>query len=231
MRAAVIALMLTVATQAGAENQQVGFGGETLNLPKPEGLCEVANHGPNSESFEFHAAFQRKVKNKLLALYEECLYLERVKIGTAESGPPEWLLVTAYNPNPDKEILYKNYSKQRFIEEVAKSMSNLDMDEIAKWAGDKSDQVLEDLSYNGKLALGKPIDLGILDIGDAVYHGIISDLKVGNESFIIGAVFSYLLVNGVSVNIYKYKDYKDKQTIKDLLFESKYYVTRFVHSN
>ena len=63
-RAAIIAMMLMFGSQTGAENQQVGFGGDILNVPTPEGLCEVANHGPNSESFEFHAAFQRKVKKQ-----------------------------------------------------------------------------------------------------------------------------------------------------------------------
>ena len=231
MRAAIIALMLMFGSQAGAENKQVSFGGGILNLPKPKDLCEMADHGPTSEIFKFHAALQAKAKNRLLAVYEDCLFLEQRTFSTVESSPPEWLLFTAFNPNPDKEILFKNYSTQRFIEEMAKMVSNIDANEIQKWAGDITDQVLEDLSYDENIAFGKPIDLGVLDIGDAVYHGFIMDVKGGNESFIVGAVFSYLLVNGVAVNIYKYKNYKNKQTIKDLLFESKYYVARVVHSN
>ena len=234
MRAILTALLLTVASQAGAENQQVGFGGETLNLPKPDGLCEVAKYGPNSKSFEFHKALQRKANNKLLALYEECLYLDRVKIGIIESGPPEWLMVTAFDPNPDEEKLFKNISTQSFIEETVKMVSNIatnDLQKMHEFVEKETNEVLENLSVDGKISVSEPLDLGILDIGDAVYHGFIMDVKGGNESFLLGAVFSYLLVNGVVLNIYKYKNYKDKQTVKELLSESRYYITRLVHSN
>ena len=43
---------------------------------------------------------------------------------------PEYILITAYNPNPNEETLYTNYTTKRFNEEMASSVSDEDINEI-----------------------------------------------------------------------------------------------------
>ena len=231
MRAALIVLLLTFATQAGAENKQTNFGGVILNLPKPDNLCVVENYGSTSEIFEMQSAIQRKAGNKLLAFYDDCLHLESAINGSEEANSPEWQFVVAYDPNSDAETIFKNYSTQRFNEEISAGISDLDINEFFKRAEQGVNQTLKDFSYDGNIVFGKPIDLGVLEIGDAVFQGMIVNISNGNDDFLVGGIFSYLLVNGVFISAYKYKKYKSKQTMIDLLSDAKFYVAKVVHLN
>jgi len=231
MRAALIVLLLTFATQAGAENKQTNFGEVILNLPKPDNLCVVENYDSTLEIFEMQSAIQRKAGNKLLAFYDDCLHLESAINGSYEANSPEWQFVVAYDPNSDAETIFKNYSTQRFNEEIAAGISDLDINEILKRVEQGVNQTHKDFSYDGNIVFGKPIDLGVLEIGDAVFQGIIVNISNGNDDFLVGGIFSYLLVNGVFISVYKYKKYKSKQTMIDLLSDAKFYVAKVVHLN
>ena len=158
MRAALIVLLLTFATQAGAENKQTNFGEVILNLPKPDNLCVVENYDSTLEIFEMQSAIQRKAGNKLLAFYDDCLHLESAINGSEEANSPEWQFVVAYDPNSDAETIFKNYSTQRFNEEIAAGISDLDINEFFKRAEQGVNQTLKDFSYDGNIVFGKPID-------------------------------------------------------------------------
>jgi len=224
------ALLIMFATQGIAENKQTSFGGVKLNLPKPDNLCEVKNTGSTAEIFEISAAFQLKAQNKLLAYYEDCLHLESLLKGSVAASP-EYILIVAFNTDPNKETVYEHYTAKRFNEEMASSVSGLNINEIFEQVEKGANQTLNDYDIDLKLAYDAPINLGILDIGDAVFHGMIMNISDGTKDHIVGGLFSYLLVNGIPIFVYKYKPYKDKQTITDLLSASKYYAARLVYSN
>ena len=231
MRAALIVFLLSFATQAGAENKQTNFGGVILNLPKPDNLCVVENYDSTLEIFEMQSAIQRNAGNKLLAFYDDCLHLESAINGSDEAISPEWQFVDAYDPNSDAETIFKNYSTQRFNEEIAAGISDLDINELFKRGEQGVNETLKDFSHDGNIVFGKPIDLGVLEIGDAVFQGMIVNISNGNNDFLVGGIFSYLLVNGVFISVYKYKKYKSKQTMIDLLSDAKFYVAKVVHLN
>jgi len=197
MRAALIVFLLTFATQAGAENKQTNFGGVILNLPKPDNLCVVENYDSTLEIFEMQSAIQRNAGNKLLEFYDDCLHLESAINGSDEANSPEWQFVVAYDPNSDAETIFKNYSTQRFNEEIAAGISDLDINELFKRGEQGVNETLKDFSHDGNIVFGKPIDLGVLEIGDAVFQGMIVNISNGNDDFLVGGIFSYLLVNGV----------------------------------
>ena len=230
MRNMLTALIFIFATQGIAENKQTSFGGAKLILPEPQNLCEVKNTGSTAEIFELAAALQITAQNKLLAYYENCLHLERLLDGFT-GGSPEYILIVAHNPNPNKETVYKQYNARRFNEEMASYVSGIDINEIFKKVERGANQTLDDYDVDLKLAYEKPINLGVLDIGDAVFHGMVMNINDGTKDHIVGGLFSYLLLNGIPLFVCKYKPYKDRKTITDLLFESKYYAARLVYSN
>ena len=102
-------------------------------MPKPDNLCKIKDTGPTAEIFEITDALQITAQNKLLAYFEDFKRLESLLDASKTKFldySPKYILITAYNPNPNEEILYTNYTTKRFNEEMASSVSDEDINEI-----------------------------------------------------------------------------------------------------
>ena len=133
MRIILAALLVISFTQGFSENKQTILGGVQLNLFKPDNLCEIKDTGPIAEIFEITDALQITAQNKLLAYFEDFKRLESLLDASKTKFldySPEYILITAYNPNHNEETLYTNYTTKRFNEEMASSVSDEDINEI-----------------------------------------------------------------------------------------------------
>ena len=73
--------------------------------------------------------------------------------------------------------------------------------------------------------------MGLLAITDSVHSGMVASAKIETKSQINAVVTGSTLIRGVPINFYFYKPYKNKETINELLTQSKLYSVKITHAN
>jgi len=227
MRTILAILFMLLATQVSAANKEIVYGNVSLKVPIPEELCEVKNNGITGQLFKRQADLQAIANMKLLAYFADCKSVKSfINIDTF-TGSDEGAVIVASVKNGNREVVYNSLTKLEFNKQLVAELSDVPFDEIIQ----KAQNVLDELTdYDPKIV--EPTNLGVLAIDDAVYHGLIMPVKLDDDLTVAQAtVTSMVLINGVIMGMYKYRNYTDQDTIKDLLSESQLYIKKLEANN
>ena len=213
-----------------SENFQTRFGNVTLNIPHPKNLCLLKNTTAERLLFESNSEIQKKSGNKLLAYWIDCVSHKKIQTdGSNELSFREWVMVVGtLTGSPKKENTYPKATAKQFLKAMVKQSSEASIDDIKKNVNKMfSEYDLEDYPT----VIDDPINLGILGITDSLHFGFILRVKAQGRDRIVAGIMSTALINGVPMHVYYYRPYKDKNTIKALLSNAKYYSIKLVHAN
>jgi len=217
-----------LATPLYSGEMQFSFGGISLSLPEPNNLCPVNKYGATAELYEQSRKLQLQATNKLLVYYADCLSVRSFTNMQTFLGHTDWFLVVAANPYPSEERVYTRMKPHEFNSMMLSTLDNLNFDEVMSSVQRGIDEVLDDIAPK----MGEVIDLGVVEIDDAIHQAVIMPItRTDGSQKTIGGVFSYMILDGVITYIYNYRDYKNKNTIRSLLTESKKFVSKFANIN
>jgi hypothetical protein len=127
------------------------------------------------------------------------------------------------------ELAFPNYDPEEY---KRLRTGDLDIKEIMELAQESlADNNKKHFDNEGAVTITDPIDLGVLSITDSVQKGLIFNAGNEDDTVLVAAVLSSILINGIPLNLNFYSTYRNKETIKNLLSEAEYYSAKLVHSN
>lgn len=227
--ALVLAMFALLQAPAWSADRKASFGGMDLVLSDPSGFCWIRDEHPvDTRVFEYVSAVQRGSGNKLVAYWGDCESLRALRNGTNKGGLVRWIIVSGKLSRDGRELTYPRVSRSAFLRQMTRQISKDDFDQIVKQGHSRMEARIADVNrkYLGNpdaLTVGKPQNLGILEVSNAIYFGMLMQLNPPEGARFIAAIGSMGLTKGVILYAYHYGDYRDKQTIPRLLAASKAY--------
>jgi len=221
-----------ISTTSASDFFQSRFGQVTLNLPYPNNLC-LLGQSPVEKILRKHQNIsQRKVGNKLLAMWINCNSQRMMKRGK-NASLEEWVIVVGtLTGSPKGERVFLRLSPDKFLNLVSKKYRTLSLDKITKQVNrsiEKANSIY--LGDKNAVELSEPINLGVLAVQDSVHAGMIFNVTTKLETIPTLVVSSTSLIKGVPISHYFYSTYKGKISLTNLLPKAKYYTAKIIHAN
>ena len=82
------------------------------------------------------------------------------------------------------------------------------------------------------IKVGAPVDLGLLHLGDAVHSGMLMRVQAkGVGTRLVGMVGSQMLIKGVWVTFYNYRNYQSGEDVENLLLNARLFAAKLKSVN
>ena len=212
-----------------AEILSVRFGGVSLNLPTPGGLCPIGNSELERELLNFNKRTHIEFNRKIIGLWIRCDLQRKLEIGI-RSRLYEWVVLSAsMSGNPPQEITFPRMKKEEFLRGLLRVSDLVDMKKIQDNANQVLEKIERDFYLDKKFSRlrGKPIDLGVLAVKNSIHRGTI----ITADQTPIALILFLTLIKGVPINAYHYKVFTDNSVINETLSKSKSYSELLHNSN
>ena len=230
--AVIFASYLCNAPAIASEVLTTRFGNTTLKFPYPDKLCLLGRKGGEKLLWDHQAMTHTQAGNKLLGVWIDCG--EKTKLQNDEDGDiKEWVLaVGRLTGTPKIERVFPQLRRDQYLKALSKAAEGLSFDGVKEkvdraleransvYFGDKTAVIIDDL-----------INLGILEVGGAIYQGWVMNSGNNIEKEPIAIVAGATLIKGAPIGIYFYKMYQGKESVDDLLSKSKHYNAKLIFSN
>lgn len=215
-----------------ASAEQHYFGGVRFDIPNPSHLCKSGNSYAEKKLFSWQEDAQSRVGSNLLGLWVDC-----DSQSILSSGKPkeleEWMMVVVPKVASEKDYLFLGVSDMEFNAFVSKEMKNIDInDDMPSVDNALTNANKEHFLDKDIIQVGDPVDLGLLHLGDAVHSGMLMRVHartVGTR--LVGMVASQMLIKGVWVTFYNYRNYQSREDVKNLLLSARLFAAKLKSVN
>lgn len=207
------------------------FGGVSLVIPYPDGLCRLGASDTEETLRRYMREVQKEAGNKLLAIFIKCDTKNQLINGNGTDYLGEYTLVVANNSYGDERV-YPELNQESFHKMITTAVQNVTFDhhDINKKLSNANESILGDPDL---IQIGGFINLGVLSETESIHIGAISNLydNFNDEKLLLGMVATASLIKGVVINFYHYNDYKNENTIKELLSAAEFYSAKTFYLN
>jgi hypothetical protein len=215
--------LLSVFSSIPPTAEDVVLVGRTLHLPVSDGYCALdSTNDIDSMLLRVMADMQRGT-SELAAYWVDCEQIARFRSGESDDFSSFVLLLAQLSghtkPTPVDMALneYLALMKRHIVK--ANGGKDLLPGDIQARVRERLDETLANIDADGSgIAIGETRQLGLLDEdSSALYLGMIMHAVVDGQSDISAAAIAMTELNGLSMSVNVYDDYRDAESFEALL--------------
>jgi len=215
-----------------ATAEQHYFGGVRFDIPNPSHLCKSGNSYAEKKIFSWQEDAQSRIGSNLLGLWIDCASQSLLSKGEPKELE-EWMLVVVPKVASEKDYLFRGVSDKEFNAFVSKEIKKIDInDDMPSVDNALSHANKEHFLDKDIIKVGAPVDLGLLHLGDAVHSGMLMRVQAkGVGTRLVGMVGSQMLIKGVWVTFYNYRNYQSGEDVENLLLNARLFAAKLKSVN
>jgi len=143
------------------------------------------------------------------------------------------MLVVVPKVASEKDYLFRGVSDKEFNAFVSKEIKKIDInDDMPSVDNALSHANKEHFLDKDIIKVGAPVDLGLLHLGDAVHSGMLMRVQAkGVGTRLVGMVGSQMLIKGVWVTFYNYRNYQSGEDVENLLLNARLFAAKLKSVN
>jgi hypothetical protein len=219
-RHALVLMLFLFGSSASAQGAEVTVGDRQIQIAVHPGFCELDGNNELDKLLLKMATDVQKGINEVVAYWIECRQLSDLRSGKTDQFYSYILVLAQLDRGKIRPV---DLPLSQFLLEMKRVIAETNgfddtMAEIEKSQRERFAKVLDELGANpGSMTFEKPqLYWLIAEDARAIYHGMIQEFVVNGRHTLMGGTFAMTELNGLSVTVNAYDEYRGSETF-DLL--------------